>query len=633
LLQEDVTNTKTGIISATGIGAHVDLGSFVYTGGTLKTASNGLVEVLGNHFAALDGTGVGNPVNIAGIVEIESAATLALKGVINNTGTVRVAAGVHGTINLAGDVTLNGTGQIVLTDDDSNGIGSSSAVTLTNVSNAISGAGSFGNMLMTLINQAKGTINGTGATNELVIEAANIDNAGILEGTSSQGLVIYSNVTNSNLMQAFGGDSRLDLHGGTITQTAKGVLQASGSDAQVYLSNETISGGTVKTVGTGAINVVSTSTFDGRNGHGVTVAGQVGVASNSNLQIEGSIVNNGTITVHGNSTDHSTLAVIADTTLSGTGHITFDGTDETHTGLSISSTLDNVSNTISGTGFIESGTLHNEAKGTIGAWDGDMLSVFGVTLNNDGKLEAAGTGHLDLSSDHIANGTKGSIFTTAGAEIDITNTDITGGAINIVKSSSFDDDLGTIDQAKITNAGTFTGGGLDITNSTVTNNTGGVFGADGGNLVVHGALANTGTLSASVGTLEITGAVTGKGNAIILDHGVLQFDGASSANVTFEGGFDGTLSLLTATNSASKFTGSITGFDVGDHLLLGALGYDVGDTLNYVANAAHTGGVLTVTDVNHNSLALTFLNIGDHVTTDFHLMNASNHVEIHLELA
>jgi hypothetical protein len=133
--------------------------------------------------------------------------------------------------------------------------------------------------------------------------------------------------------------------------------------------------------------------------------------------------------------------------------------------------------------------------------------------------------------------------------------------------------------------------------------------------------------------LEITGAVTGKGNAIILDHGVLQFDGASSANVTFEGGFDGTLSLLTATNSASKFTGSITGFDVGDHLLLGALGYDVGDTLNYVANAAHTGGVLTVTDVNHNSLALTFLNIGDHVTTDFHLMNASNHVEIHLELA
>jgi hypothetical protein len=46
LLQGDVTNTKTGIISATGTGAHVDLGSYTYTGGTLKTASNGLIEVL-----------------------------------------------------------------------------------------------------------------------------------------------------------------------------------------------------------------------------------------------------------------------------------------------------------------------------------------------------------------------------------------------------------------------------------------------------------------------------------------------------------------------------------------------------------------------------------------------------------
>lgn len=151
--------------------------------------------------------------------------------------------------------------------------------------------------------------------------------------------------------------------------------------------------------------------------------------------------------------------------------------------------------------------------------------------------------------------------------------------------------------------------------------------------MVHGALANTGTLSATDGTLEITGAVTGKGNAIIHDGGILQFDGASSAAVIFENGFDGTLSLSTATTSASKFTGSITGFDVDDHLLLGALGYDVGDTWNYVSNAAHTGGVLTVTDVSHNSLALTFLNIGDHVTTDFHLTNVSNHVEIHLELA
>jgi hypothetical protein len=634
-LQADITNTKTGIVSASGAGAHVDFSSFTMTGGTLKTASGGLIEVTSHSFTALDGSGAGNPVNIAGTVEIGDTATLSLKGIVNNTGIIQIADGVHGSIFLDDDTTLNGNGKIVLTDNSSNGIGPSSTATLlTNVSNTISGAGSFGNGFMTLINQAKGVINGNGASNELTISAASIDNSGILEGTSSQGLLIFSNVDNSNLIQALGGDARLDLINSTITQTGKGTIQAAGADAAVFLSNETIIGGALKTDRDSAIVVTSQSTLDGTDGHAVTLSGRIFVESGADLQVEGSIVNNGTLTITANSPDLTTLFALDDTTFSGKGTIVFDGWDDKHAGLGLGShTFDNVSNTISGTGFIESGTLHNGAKGVIGAMDGDAFYVAGVTLNNDGKLEAAGTGHLDLHADTITNGKTGSIFTTSGAEISVDQTDITGGTITIAKNSSFDGEFVTIDHAKIANTGTFTGSGLDITNSTVTNNAGGVFGADGGNVTVNGALTNNGTLNAHNGILEITGAVTGKGDAIIHDGGTLEFDAASSAKVTFEEGFDGILALFTSTTTTSKFTGTISGFDVGDRLLLGGLAYDAGDTWSYVSNAAHTGGTLTVTDIGHQSLALTFLNIGDHVTTDFHLQNVNNHVEIHLELA
>ncbi len=95
--------------------------------------------------------------------------------------------------------------------------GTVSDVTLTNVDNTISGAGHLGDSVMILVNQ--GTIIATG-TNSLEIDtgANTIVNSGTLEATGSGGLVIESNVDNSGLLWANGGN--IAVHGSVTGGTA-----------------------------------------------------------------------------------------------------------------------------------------------------------------------------------------------------------------------------------------------------------------------------------------------------------------------------------------------------------------------------------------------------------------------------
>ena len=115
-------------------------------------------------------------------------------------------------------VTFEGGGQIILSDSGDNVIsGTVTDVTLTNVDNTISGAGQIGAGQMTLINE--GTIIATG-TNALVIDTGSnvITNSGMLEATGSGGLVINSDIDNSGLIWA---------HGGNVT--ANGAVSGTGT--------------------------------------------------------------------------------------------------------------------------------------------------------------------------------------------------------------------------------------------------------------------------------------------------------------------------------------------------------------------------------------------------------------------
>jgi hypothetical protein len=139
-------------------------------------------------------------------------------------------------LELIQSVTLDGGGQLTLSDSVQNFISAASpGVTLTNLDNTISGAGQIGDWQTILINQ--GTIVATG-THLLTIDTGSntIINSGILEAIGSGGLAINSDLSNSGLIWADGGNITI---GGTVTGTG-GAL---------------ISGGTLEFLSASSVNV------------------------------------------------------------------------------------------------------------------------------------------------------------------------------------------------------------------------------------------------------------------------------------------------------------------------------------------------------------------------------------------
>ena len=152
----------------------------------------------------------------SGTMTIGDGAMLPLSGIINNTGTIELSsAGNQTDLELIQHgITLQGGGQVILSDSSGNVIaGTDASVTLTNVDNTISGSGQLGGGSMTLVNE--GTIDATG-TDALVIDTGGnaITNSGTLEASGSGGLVVHGDILNSGLLWADGGNIIVD---GSVT--------------------------------------------------------------------------------------------------------------------------------------------------------------------------------------------------------------------------------------------------------------------------------------------------------------------------------------------------------------------------------------------------------------------------------
>jgi hypothetical protein len=99
----------------------------------------------------------------SGTMTISDGAVLPLSGIVDNSGTIELnSTGDLTELVITGDgVTLEGGGQIIMSDSSSNEIvGTSSSTILTNVNNAISGVGQIGigDDHLALVNDAAGTI-------------------------------------------------------------------------------------------------------------------------------------------------------------------------------------------------------------------------------------------------------------------------------------------------------------------------------------------------------------------------------------------------------------------------------------------------------------------------------------------
>ena len=161
--------------------------------------------------------------NNAGTMIIGDGAILPLSGIINNTGTIAIgSAGNTTELELIQDgITLQGGGQVPLSDSDQNFIsGAIPGVTLTNVDNTISGAGQLGDWQTILINQGTIVANGTHA---LTIDTGSnvVINSGALEATGPGSLIVNSDISNSGLIWAYGGNITIE---GAVTGSGTAII-------------------------------------------------------------------------------------------------------------------------------------------------------------------------------------------------------------------------------------------------------------------------------------------------------------------------------------------------------------------------------------------------------------------------
>jgi hypothetical protein len=216
----DVAHDRVDLIGFSELSSFVDVQSRL----SANSEGDAVITVAEGASITFDGVSVENltannfifnldPVmNNANSIVIGDNAVLPLAGTVDNSGRIELAS-IGGQTRLqvlANGLTLEGGGHVDLSDDNGNIIaGTRSDATLINVDNTISGAGQLGEGQLTLDN--KGTILASGSNALTIDTGANaVVNSGTLGATGSGGLVINSDIANSGLLWANGGNITTD---------------------------------------------------------------------------------------------------------------------------------------------------------------------------------------------------------------------------------------------------------------------------------------------------------------------------------------------------------------------------------------------------------------------------------------
>ena len=412
-----VDDSSGGGIQAAG--GNVRLTSADLVGGTLKTSSGGVFTTT-DRGSLLDGSS--STVHSQGAVTVANNTSLNVSGTIDNTGTISLSSAGNGTdlVMATGGATLSGGGAVTLSDNSQNYIvGTAATDTLTNTDNTISGAGQLGNGQLTLVNQASGVIDATGAANALVLNTSGhaVTNAGLIEATGAAGLTITST---------------------TVDGSTGGVIEAAGGD--VRLTTATLAGGTLETTGTSTFTTTDGGSLLDGSASTLHSQGAVTVANNTSLNIKGAIDNTGTIAL--TSAGNGTNLIVASTgaTLSGGGHVTLSANTQNFIyGATATTTLTNTDNTISGAGHLGNGqmVLVNQAAGIINADNNGNTLVIDTgshAVTNAGLIEETGAAGLTISSGVANAGTLGvtaGTFTVSGVVTGAGAATIGGGTLRM----------------------------------------------------------------------------------------------------------------------------------------------------------------------------------------------------------
>ncbi len=461
------------------------------TGGYVEgVGPTGGVHVVGS--ASLSG------VTTDGTIHVDAGTTLTLAGAIKNYGTIAITGFSYysqiSTVVVQGAVTLTKGGNLVLSDGY-NGtpatevITGTSADSLENVDNTISGYGVIGGGTMNVVNDAGGTVTATGGTLTFNNGAvARTSNLGLMQATNGT-LEFDSTLSNAGSVVA-GAAGTVILHGivaygGSMSALSGGTIAIDGGTQ--------LGSGTFSVAAGGTLHVVSTGTLDASS-QTVTLAGTTTFDHGSTLYLKGTIANSGFINLRGFSyySQVSTIGIEGLTKLTGYGTLTLADDYSTSqatqviTGTS-ADTLDNATNLITGFGRIGTGNFH-------------FINDFVVQANNRGTLT-------------IDTGTNG-----------IVNTDL----MTAVSSSTLEISSDTANSGEL-DAGV---GGFLLLHAAVTG-TGKVTAIDTGTLILAGATIGAGqsVSSTAMGNIDVstTASLDGTQHALLLKGGLTVGAGATLA--------------------------------------------------------------------------------------------------------
>ena len=420
--------------------------------------------------------------------------------------------------------------------------------------------------------------------------------AASLGSVRNSGGTVYIAGTWNNSGQTLNGSASfgaLALYGGTISGGTVASAGVSFTNSGGTLSGVTFDGPLDLTASGASVALASGTTVVGSSGSGpgtINDTGEVAELHFDNTQT----FNNATINLGG----ADTYSYLEENDSTGAGTVLTLGSNVTidESGFALINTGGDA-----GDGIVNKGAI--KQSGTSGS-----LYFGGNSLTNSGTITGASSdGALTIDTTTFTN--SGAIDVANGETVTIEPTTFTTTASSVI-------DIGANSSLTIepTNSWTNLGsimltGDASLTASSVTNHgllegTGGT-----GTGVVTSKVINTGTIEASSGTLEVTGAVTGKGTDTISSAATLEFGaGVSSAktlgdqDIGFGGG--GTLDLLKPTS----FYGEISDFGAGDTVeLLGSWAF---------SRISHAGDVTTLTLAN-SSTTHAFEFVGDYSRSDF----------------
>jgi len=483
-------NATGGVIEANdasigggGSSSTIVLDGVTITSGTLETLAGGIIETLTGSSSTLNGVTIGTAA-IPTTVMVVDGSTLTLEGTIKiaQGSSLDVESTSGATIDVAAGTILSGAGTLILSDDTGNIVtGVAAGGKLTN-DVTISGAGYIGDTsayagALTLVNDASGVIDATGAKPLTIDTAATVVNHGLIEATGAGGLVIESNVTNSGII---------------AVQDSSNVTINSGNEANGITNN---TGNTIELNSTGDLTTLYIDSVVTLSG-----AGKVVLSNYAANTIAGDPVNDGTLYNFGN-------------TISGAGQIGNNG-DGSLTFENLFGTVDANSSTPltidTGNAVVANGLMEATGGGTLVIKDvvdlGDLEDEYG-TIGNIEVTGAATTAHPASTIDLVGGSIFGNVIIGAGTVLEAT-----GGALE--PSSIFEDIEGVNNVltyfTSVTDKGTLLAtDGTSLTLSGLITATGGVIEALDGAvssgapsmIVLDGAVVDGGTLTTSAGGL------------------------------------------------------------------------------------------------------------------------------------